>query len=309
DLGNPAYAGYLALDDATKSGSVNRSYELMNQQQMQEVIRERGDSPEAREEGWHRGLNLLQRLAANARYFTDSASKVTQDVSQGDAIAGNCIDFYGRTFQEKLENQGKVSRLRWIAPEGGTSLSADPIAVLRGAPHLEIAQAFVTFCLSPEGQALWDQKAGTPGGPRHTSPRRLPIRRDLYTPPYLAYFADAEAMPYEDASGLVYQRELTSAAFSAIAAVFRAMCMDPHDELKDAWRAVQLPSSGSATTEAERVLFDTSHVSYARVMKEVAPLLGKKDPLASSREIARISATFRANYLRAAKIAREGGRP
>jgi ABC-type Fe3+ transport system substrate-binding protein len=305
DLGSPAYAGYVALADPTKSGSVNRTYELMIQQQMQEVIREQGDTPAAREEGWKRGLNLLQRLAANARYFTDSAAKVAQDVSQGDAIAGNCIDFYGRTYQEKLERQGKPSRLRWIAPEGGTSLSADPIAMLRGAPHPEIAQAFVTFCLSTEGQLLWDLKVGAPGGPHEASPRRLPIRRDLYTAAYLPGFADADAMPYASAGGLEYRKDLTGSAFSAISAIFRAMCMDPQDELKDAWKKIHAPGANAGPAEA--ALFDISHVSYARVMSEFVPLLSKKDPLANSREIARISAVFRANYLRAAELATQGG--
>src|SRR5690606_20130872 len=89
------------------------------------------------------------------------------------------------------------SRIRWVAPRGGTSLSVDPVAVFRGAPRPDIAQEFVRFCLSDEGQLLWNLRVGEPGGPREASPRRLPVRRDLYTPENLARFADPDALPYE----------------------------------------------------------------------------------------------------------------
>ncbi len=44
-------------------------------------------------------------------------------------------------------------------------------------------------------------------------------------------------------------------------------------------------------------------------MNELVPLVGKKDPLATSREMARISAVFRANYEKAADLAGKGGAP
>ena len=53
--------------------------------------------------------------------------------------------------------------MKWIAPHAGTTLSGDPIAVLKGAPHPETAQAFVEFCLTPEAQKLWFAKPGVPG--------------------------------------------------------------------------------------------------------------------------------------------------
>jgi ABC-type Fe3+ transport system substrate-binding protein len=313
DLGDPSFAGYLALADPTKSGSVGRAFEMIVQEQMQAAIAEQGDSPASREEGWRRGLNLLQRLAANARYFTDSASKVPHDVAQGSAAAGTCIDFYGRTYEEKLAKRGGASRLRWIAPEGGTSISVDPVAVFRGAPRADIAQEFAIFCLSREGQLLWNVRAGLPGGPRRSSPRRLPLRRDLYTTEILASFADADALPYERGKSFEYRRELTGGASVAMAQVFRAMGIDPHHELKEAWEAVRLETGPGVKIEdsaAGRAMFDVSHLSYHHLMTRLVPLLSqRKDPLASSREMARLSAIFRANYEQAAKLAREGGAP
>lgn len=318
DLADPAYAGYLALADPTKSGSVGRTYELMIQEQMKRVIAEKGDTPEAREEGWKRGLNLLQSMAANARYFTDSASKIPHDVAQGDAVAGTCIDFYGRSYEEKLGKRG-LSRLRWVAPVGGTSISVDPIAVFRGAPSPEIAQEFVAFCLSDAGQLLWNVKAGEPGGPVATSPRRLPVRRDLYTADHLKHFADAEALPYERSGGFEYDPELTGKAFNALRQIFRAMCMDPHLEMKEAWADIHRAESlhsGTTITVALEAFHDVSHLGYGRVMNELVPLMARErdrsDTTAKldiSREMAAISGAFRANYLKAGKIAREGGLP
>ncbi len=311
DLGDPALAGYVALADPTKSGSVGRAFEMMIQEKMQQVIREKGDTPKAREEGWKRGLNLLQAMAANARYFTDSASKVPHDVAQGDAAAGTCIDFYGRSYEEKLARHGRESRLVWTAPLGGTSISVDPIAIFRGAPNEAIAQEFVTFVLSQEGQLLWNVKAGQPGGPRETSPRRLPVRRDVYTMENLARFSDPDALPYESSGGFEYRRELTGPAFKALAQIFRAMAIDPHQEMKGAWLAMRDHMGGQpmAETPAGKVFFDASHLSYRRLMDEIVPLMNKKDPLATMREMTRISEAFRANYEKAAVLAEEGGAP
>ncbi len=312
DLGAPAYAGYLALADPTKSGSVGKAFEMIIQEQMQRAIREKGDNPGAYEEGWRRGLNLLQRLSANARYFTDAASKVPHDVAQGDAAAGTCIDYYGRSFEEKLRTGRGGARLQWIAPLGGASLSVDPIGVMRGAPRPDIAQEFVRFCLSAEGQLLWNLRGGEPRGPRKTSLRRLPVRRDLYTPENLLRFADGDALPYERAGEFVYREELTGRAFGTMMALIRAMCIDPHEEMKSAWRAMCRgtgPGVSLDDSEAGAVFFDVSHVSYERLMSELVPLVANEgDKLATMREMTRISSAFRENYLNAAKLARTGER-
>lgn len=314
DLGNPVYAGYVALADPTKSGSVTRMFEMMIQEQMKKVIKEQGDSDAAKAEGWKRGINLLQAMAANARYFTDAASKIPHDVAQGDAVAGTCIDFYGRSYEEKLGKRGP-SRLLWTPPLGGTSISVDPIAVFRGAPRADIAQEFVTFVLSDQGQLLWNLKVGAPGGPRETSPRRLPVRKDLYTVENLPKFSDPNAFPYEGSGGFEYDAALTNPAFNALRQIYRAMCMDTHQEMKEAWEAMRqrnVSLEQIAASPAGQVFFDTSHLTYERVMKELVPLVGRKDNMAKleiSREMARISGIFRDNYKRAAVLAREGGRP
>ncbi|WP_052572872.1 extracellular solute-binding protein [Haloferula sp. BvORR071] len=305
DLANPAYAGQVAFADPTKSGSVARVLEMIIQEQMQRVLRERGDNPVAREEGWQRSLKLLQKLAANTRYFTDSANRVPYDVAQGDAAAGVCIDYYGRSFEEKLRSSRTGPRFRWVAPKGGGSVSVDPVAVLKGAPHADIAQEFVRFCLSDEGQLLWNLRPGEPGGPQHVALRRLPVRRDLYTPENLQRFSDHDAMPFEGAADFVYREELTRGALPAITATFRAMCMDPHEELRAAWLAMNRGGGGDADRAALVAFSDVSSLSYEHLMNEIVPLFTKKDTVAAGREMTRLSEIFRANYQRASNLAEQ----
>jgi len=309
DLGNPGYAGHLAFADPTKSGSVGKAIEMIVQEQMQRVLHEKGESPESREEGWRKALNLLQRLAANTRFFTDSATQIPYTVAQGDAAAGACIDYYGRSIEEKLRTLSGHSRLRWVAPDGGGSVSSDPVAVLRGAPRPDIAQEFVAFCLSDEGQLLWNLKPGEPGGPEKVALRRLPVRRDLYTAANLKRFSDGDALPYERAKGFIYRKDLTGGALPAITALFRAMCMDPHEEMKTAWRVMNEKDGGGDGSPAAAKFFDVSHVSHDSLMRELAPLFEKSGTLAGRREMEKLSEVFRSNYLRACELAGKEGSP
>jgi iron(III) transport system substrate-binding protein len=92
-----------------------------------------------------------------------------------------CIDFYGRSAEEDVRKADGTSRVGFIAPLGGTSISVDPIGLLRGAPDPEIATAFIEFVLGEPGQKLWSFRVGEPGGPHQHALRRLPVRHDLYT--------------------------------------------------------------------------------------------------------------------------------
>ena len=151
DLTDPRLQGELALADPTKSGSINKAFEMVVQQAMQERFRELEVTgvPESEiegravREGWINGLRLLQILGANARYFTDSSQKVPIDVFQGDSAAGMCIDFYGRYQAEAVIRREGTPRVEYLTPPGGSVFSVDPIAMLRGAPNRDVALAFI----------------------------------------------------------------------------------------------------------------------------------------------------------------------
>lgn len=302
DLGDPRYAGSLALADPTKSGSVARTFELILQNQMQRELANSPDDQEAAiSRGWINGLHLIQRMAANARYFTDSASKPPQDVVQGNAAAGMCIDFYGRSYEGDFNTADGRPRLKWIAPYAGTTLSGDPIAVLKGAPHPEIAQAFVEFCLTPEAQRLWFAKPGSPGGPIARSLHRMPVRKDVYTAEMVASSSMPGVHPYTDTGNFTYRPELTGyKAFNTIRNLVKAMCIDPHEEMKEAWSALR---DAGMPPDALAVFSDVSSVSYSAVGKG-DQRLDSKNPIESAERAAELSGWFRENYRRAAAMAR-----
>jgi ABC-type Fe3+ transport system substrate-binding protein len=93
---------------------------------------------------------LIQRMAANSRYFTDSASKIPHDVGQGNAAAGMCIDFYGRSYADELKSPSGTPRVVWIAPAGRHHPERGSDRRAQRRANMEVAQEFVEFCLSPK---------------------------------------------------------------------------------------------------------------------------------------------------------------
>jgi iron(III) transport system substrate-binding protein len=189
----------------------------------------------------------------------------------------------------------------WVAPRGGTTLSADPVAVLQGAPNEEIAQAFVEFCLSDAAQALWFGRAGAPDGPRDRALHRTPIRRDFYTPERLAHSTMPDADPYNDPGNFTYERALTGAAFNTLRQLVKAMCIDSHEEMKASWAAI---AAAGMPEDALAVFQDVSIVSY-EIAGQGDPLLDGGDSLRAAARAAEIGEWFRANYRRARQLAEQ----
>ncbi len=188
------------------------------------------------------------------------------------------------------------------AGRGGTVGSVDPIALLRGAPNREAAEAFIEYTLTMEGQKLWNFKPGTPGGPERFALRRLPVRKDFYArEDWKAHRSDPEAAPFDDEEHLVYQPEWTGGLFREMAFVIRILCLDTHDELTAAWREIIRAGSPPA---ALAMLSDLSAVNYDR-MAEIRRRLGSKDKVDELRLAKELAEHFRRQYLRAAELARE----
>ena len=315
DLGNPRYFGEIALSDPTKSSSMAKAFENVIQQQIQRRLAalqgEAGATPgpalEARavREGWVAALQLLQLIGANARYFTDSSQKPPIDVSQGDCAVGICIDFYGRAQAEVTEKRGDgTSRLGFATPRGGTVSSVDPIALLRGAPHREVADAFIEYSLAMDGQKLWNFKPGTPGGPTRFALRRLPVRRDFYAhEEWKAQRSDPDAEPFAEEGHLVYHREWTEGLFREMAFVIGTMCLDTHAELASAWREI---IAAGQPPQAMARLSDMSIISYERTQGAIRAALNSKDKVDEIRMSQEIGRVFRQQYREAAELARAG---
>jgi len=297
DLADARYFGQVGLADPTKSASVAKAFEMIIHERCAKAVADAGytaaqvrgfeaaiaaagggseawpaDVPAAYqtgiERGWVDGLNLVRRIGANARYFTDSAGKVPADVGSGAAAVGVAIDFLGRLQSELTARPGHPPVMAYVTPVGGSSVTADPVSLLRGAPHRGLAVRFIEYVLSEEGQRLWNYRVGEPGGPRRFALRRLPIRRDFYpsgeaawqaaSARHRAHLADPLWLPEVDAYRLGesfhYEARWTGRHFGVQRDLIRAMCMDSGDELKRAWKAILEHGGPERNPEAMRLL-------------------------------------------------------
>ena len=304
DLTNPVFFRQVALADPTKSGSAAKAFEMVIQQQMQELVQGAGsDGDEVLARGWTRGLQIIQAASANARYFTDAASKIPLDVSLGDAAIGMCIDFYGRFQSEAVQVGDKSSRLQYFTPAGGSSVGVDPIGILRGAPNRAAAEEFLAFVLSLEGQKLWNFKVGTPGGPEKYALRRLPIRKELYAPEFAAYRSDPEVQPYEEAKLFTYHPKWTAPLFRVMSFIIRVACLDLHKEQTEAWQALV---AAKFPRKAYRAFTNLDAVNYETARTTLKKALDSKNRIEEVRLAKELSDKFRAQYREAARLAKEG---
>jgi len=297
DLAEPRLSGAVALADPTQSGSAAKAFEMLIQQQIVEA----GGDPV---EGWKRAMRLIRRIAANARYFSDSATRIVWDVESGDAAAGMAIDFYGRFQNEAVRRPDETSRLQYITPLGGSSFGADPIGMLRGAPSPELAREFIAFVLSPEGQKLWNWKVGTPGGPHKYALRRLPILPELYAPEFERFRSDPGVDPFLWArENPPYHPEWTAALFRTIAFAIQTMAIDPHDELCEAWGAL---IEAGFPPQATALFDDVSAIDYATAMTVIKPALSSAQKIDQTRLGKKLGDQFREQYRKVTALARAG---
>lgn len=276
DLTDPRLAGWVALADPRQSGSITTSMDAI-----------------LSGFGWEDGWRTLRAMAANTRYFTNSSSKPPIDVSQGEAAAGLAIDFYGRSQSQVVMREGETpetTRVGYIDPPGEVSIDADPISILRGGPNPVLARRFLEFCLSDEGQALWDFHATTTDagadnpltpdgvqlGPRRFELRRMPVRRAFYQP-YREHLID-NVDPFDAAS------DTPPAGWrSAIGIMMGAFAVDNHARIGRAWVALRdARDPGNAgvdpatIAEAEALFF--AFPTPEQIERHWLALFGEPDP-------------------------------
>jgi ABC-type Fe3+ transport system substrate-binding protein len=204
---------------------------------------------ESIQRAWDDGWKVLRDMACNTRYFTSSAPKPPLDVSHGEAAAGLSIDFYGRSQAQAILLPGQdpsASRVGFVDPAGAVYIDSDPASMLRGGLEPELAKRFIEYCLTEEGQALWqfpaktDPKssqnpvdaAGVKLGPEQYELRRLPVRRSMYAPEMAKHMID-QVDPFAIASNVsaVGWRD-------AILPMMGAFAIDVASEARPAWAAL-----------------------------------------------------------------------
>jgi ABC-type Fe3+ transport system substrate-binding protein len=267
DLTDPRYFNWIALADPSHSGSICVTYEAILKQS-----------------GWDAGWALLRRVCANARYFASSSSQVPIDVASGEAAVGMSIDFYGR-YQAQVVGQDRVG---YVPPPNETLVNADPVGILRGAPHPELARRFVKWLLSERGQLLWNLPVGHELGPVKYELRRAPIRRDVY-PEFGQQMIDREN-PFEFAKPMP---EDAPSYYSIIPTVLHSMAIDILPDLKEAWQAIIHEDDPQQRAEMEEV-FDRMPFDFEQLRQAKAGW--KKDPHAETRDRVNWTKFFRDQY-------------
>ncbi len=246
DLAAEAYEGEIALADPNHSGSITAAYDAI-----------------LRRTGWTEGWFILRRCFANTRFFTTSSSRIPTDVAAGEAMTGMAIDFYGRFQAGASPEDARDGGLRvaYVDPvrvlaTGDlvtlTATTADPISLMRGAPHREIAEDFIAWLLSDEAQLLWQRQIGVEGGPEKYELRRQPILQRLYTGSREGW-TDPEIDPFVTAKPITPG---VPSFFGQVRLLTRAMAIDAHDELHAAWDTLlRTPADHPNRAEMEELFY------------------------------------------------------
>ncbi|MCL1856398.1 MAG: ABC transporter substrate-binding protein [Kiritimatiellaeota bacterium] len=345
DLADPRYRRYVGVTDPTKSGSIAKAFEMIIHTECRRAVLDAGftrddihafeaDLPNAPAaytnaitQGWLEGIRTVQLIGANARYFTDGSSKVSMDVSSGDIAAGVSIDSTARA-QSEVSGHGI-----YITPVGGSSVSADPISLLRGAPNPVTAERFLAFVLSLDGQKLWNYRPGAPGGPKRYALRRLPAHKAFYSISsfdvessmfdvrrydnitetsniehrtsnieYNAFSSfttddllDPSVSAWALSEAFEYVPRWTASHFATFRLLIRVMCMDSGDALKDAWDAIIAHGGPDAQPAAMSQLTQLP----PGLAFDTAASFAKADPLETARQW---TLFFRDSYAKAQRL-------
>lgn len=253
-LGQSELRGWVSAGDPRLTGSVHMVYEIILQGR-----------------GWDDGFRLLLRLGANTHSFIRDSGTLTRMVSTGEVAAAGNVDV------NALSAVGREPALiGFELPPGETIINPDAIGVLKGAPHTELAQAFVEFTLSDAGQRLFMLRPGAPGGPRRYALCRLSVVEDLYQqyPPAERSVGDSNPFAVGDTLR-AYNSELGNRRWDALNDLFGAVIVDAHPDLAAAWRAVlrRSPETRAALEEEsfQPPCTEAELEAHARCIREDSP--------------------------------------
>jgi ABC-type Fe3+ transport system substrate-binding protein len=206
DLASEIYAVTLpnpsiGTADATLSTSNTRIFEIILQNY-----------------GWVEGWETLTLLGANSRIY-DKSESVRDGAITGQIGAGTTIDFYGYTAQ--LQNPDFC---KYVLPEDGTAVNADPVALISTSENKDMAQAFIRWLLTPEGQSilLADTINRMPMNPAVFDTEIGLARSDLKTQyeitqeAFIIGFSDEEALSYEQSMMYFFHSTLVRAQLQLV---------------------------------------------------------------------------------------------
>ena len=210
DLADPIWAQYLptvptiAMGNAPDTTSNTRIYEIITQAL-----------------GWQEGWTNMARMAGSAKMMGGSV-ETQNEAEQGNVGVSMSIDFYGYLSQARNPD------CEYIVPEGQSIVNGDPIAIAATTSQKTLAEGFVDFILSPEGQALW----------LNPNLRRMPVMRDAFD---LVTGVDDLYSAFNQTIhtvGIDFNDTMSVAMNRAFIKYFESVLTDAHTELVNAWSAI-----------------------------------------------------------------------
>ncbi len=203
DLANPALKTWVGSGDPRNSGATHMVYESILQAY-----------------GWDEGWKVILGMGANVRQFDRSGSTAAKACSVGNVAYSVVVDFYGFT---QIAEVG-AENMSLVFPSGESILNPDAIAILKGAPNRAVAEKFLEFVLSDDGQGLWLAPLGSPRGPKKFAIQRMSVRPKLYEE--FAGVTQVKINPFKDLKPLPYDSALGSLRWSPLNALLGAVVID-----------------------------------------------------------------------------------
>lgn len=126
-----------------------------------------------------KGPDLYSRILANFA-FSDSSGAVPRYVNDGEAMVGVTLEDNALQY---VKGGGNVTI---VYPSEGTSLTADGVALVKGAPDADAGQKFIDWVLSQPVQQMLVEKVG-----------RRSIRNDVPASSVLPPLSQIKIVPYD----------------------------------------------------------------------------------------------------------------
>ncbi len=217
DLADERLSGWVSSTDPRKSGSVHMIYEIILQAY-----------------GWERGWAVIYGMGGNVRSFLQNSAAPNKEVSAGDAAYAVTIDINGLTQQSFLG----IENVRYRIPRGLSVVTPDGIAILKGAPNLQVAEHFLEFVLSEAGQRLWMKPTGAEGGATRFNITRMGVLPKLYPDDLSELLVPFNPFTIQEGEmGFRYDGKLGSRRWHVLNDLIGQTIIDVHRWLRKAWRA------------------------------------------------------------------------
>lgn len=233
DLRKSFYANHIGISAPSRSGTTHLIVEIILQTK-----------------GWEEGWRTLIEIGGNLATVTARSFGVPSGVEQGFFGVGLVIDFFG------LRSRAEGQPVKFRYPVLTKMLPAN-IALVKGAENPAVANRFIEFLLSDDGQRILFR----PGI------FRLPVNPEIYRDAPIG-FPNPFTFPSDSAAPL-FDINLSKTRYHLVNALFDQLITYRLRELKEAWSLVHRAENLLAHSQSKKLKAD---IAKARALIEKFPV-------------------------------------